>query len=75
MDPISSFIAAHLGASAIALFVAHHVLGIARDFLKKDSAAKLADNDPTNDRAARLEGAIGDGLDRLPDPLSILGKK
>lgn len=75
MDAINKIIVDHLGLAAVVLFVLHHALLMLKEFLARDSAAKLADNDPSNDRAARLEQAGAVMLDKIPDPMSLVSKK
>lgn len=75
MDALSKFLLDHAPLALFLAFIAHLAKDFVRDFLSRDAAAKLADNDPSNDKVARLEQAGAVVLDKIPDPSSLIQTK
>lgn len=70
MDALNDFITHHAALAATLGFALFLGKDFVRDFLARDSAAKLADNDPSNDKIARLEQSAAQAIDKVPNPFS-----
>lgn len=71
MQQLNEFLYSNAPLATVLGFLLFLGKDFARDWLARDSAAKLADNDPGNDGIARLEQSAAQVIDKIPGSLPL----